>query len=307
MNIRYSHDSSSAFTPENPDYRKCIFNHIFNQLMLDIGNRDITTDALFPKDKKTTAKIRVQESGVLAGRQEVEFLAAKKLQIEFKKKDGQNFRGGETIAILKGNARTIFEFERTILNALGRMSGIATFASRIIKKVHAVNPRILVCPTRKTHWGLLDKRAVWLAGGGTHRLNLSDAVLIKDNHLDSYKRDIERASALLLFKLRGKRQPRFIEIEVETADEALRAARAFNGIKIPFFIMFDNMKPAQIRASVKKLVTSGLRKNIGLEASGGIMEKNIAAYALTGVDIISMGALTQSVSALNFTMTLIPH
>jgi nicotinate-nucleotide pyrophosphorylase (carboxylating) len=196
---------------------------------------------------------------------------------------------------LKGPARGILAGERVALNLLMRMSGIATATGELIDRARRVNPKIAVSATRKTAPLLtyFDKRAVVVAGGKPHRYNLSEMILIKDNHLrlvGSIEEAVQRAKKVG----RGK-----IEIEVTNARDAVRAARAGADI-----VMLDNMTPAQVRRTVERLEQEGLRKKVVLEASGGITPSNIAAYAATGVDVISSGYMTMRAPALDMSLRI---
>lgn len=278
------------------------------ELEKDFGRGDITTASLFKKPKQAKARVIAKESGILAGRQEVEFFlntSAKRLRVKFLKRDGGRIRAGNTLAILKGDIREILKVERVVLNLLGRMSGIATFTARIVLKAKRVNPRILITPTRKTLWGLLDKRACVLGGAGTHRLNLGNAILIKDNHLDAFGRNIPKAIESF-FPIRQKAA--FFEIEVETSREAKIACMTLQKLqkegkcRIPCFVMLDNFSPQKIKQTLKILSAENLTSCVKIEASGGINESNIRAYVKTGVDLISMGSLTHSAPMLDVSL-----
>lgn len=278
------------------------------ELEKDLGGGDITTAGLFKEPKNVTARIVAKESGVLAGRQEIEFFlntSAKRLRVKFLKRDGCRIKAGYTFAILKGDIREILKVERVILNLLGRMSGVATTAARIVAKAKKINPKILITPTRKTLWGLLDKRACVLGGAGTHRLNLGNAILIKDNHLDAFGRNIPKAIESF-FPIRQKAA--FFEIEVETSREAKIACMTLQKLqkegkcRIPCFVMLDNFSPQKIQKTLKILSAENLASCVKIEASGGINESSIRAYAKTGVDVISMGALTHSASMLDVSL-----
>jgi nicotinate-nucleotide pyrophosphorylase (carboxylating) len=208
------------------------------------------------------------------------------------------------IAVLEGDAKEMLRMERTILNFLQHMCGVATAAQAYVRK--CVRFPVLVCPTRKTPWGLLDKRACVVGGAGTHRLNLSDAVLVKDTHLDLLEHDYR----MLADKLAAAQNlGRFVEIEVESMAEGRKASRILAALQkersIPCLIMLDNMKPDDIRKFVKELRSSKSWRNILIEASGGISLKNIKEYARTGVDVVSVGAMTHSAQALDISFKIV--
>lgn len=295
-----THSQAKMLTLKSPLYREWVLQYTFGELKKDLGRGDITTAHLFRKPKKVIARIFSRAHGILAGRQEIEFFLEKKLRVKFLKRDGQPIRSGETIAFLSGDIREILKIERVTLNLLGRMSGVATETRRIIEKVRKVNRHVLITSTRKTLWGLLDKRACVVGGGGTHRLSLDNAILIKDNHLDVMDRDIEKA--IMSFHPFHQKAV-FFEIEVAAPKEAKTACAVLAKLKkegkcrIPCFVMLDNFSPKMIKAV-------GRNSHVGLEASGGINEKNVIAYAKTGVDIISMGSLIHSASMLDLSLEI---
>ncbi len=254
------------------------------------GKGDVTSNLLFKANKTAGAKIVVKQNGILAGLEEIKwFLRQHKVKFQVKAKDGQPVKRGEIILVLRGNLRKILSLERTILNILQRMSGIATQTKKLVKKVGTT---VLLCPTRKTQWGLLDKRAVVVGGGGTHRLGLYDFVLIKDNHLKILNSHLlTEGKKFQILNFRNF----FWEIEVESARQAVKMAKLNPGA-----MMFDNFKPADIRQAIRKV--SVIDKNIIFEASGGINETNIISYAKSGVDLISLGSLTHSVKALDMSL-----
>ena len=208
-------------------------------------------------------------------------------------RDGEPVKTGNVLLSLLGDAKKILLVERTALNIIGRMSGIATRTGTFVALAKAENPRCRVAGTRKTCPGLrvLDKKAVTLGGGDPHRSGLSDGVLIKDNHLVlvPVNEAIRRAKGASVY--------RKIEIEVETAEDALAAAHAGADI-----LLFDNMTPDSVRKTIQNLEQAGLRDQVTIELSGGITSETFREYARTGADVISLGTLTHTVS--NFSVTL---
>jgi nicotinate-nucleotide pyrophosphorylase (carboxylating) len=209
--------------------------------------------------------------------------------------DGVRLHKGQTVAVIRHNARVVLSCERVILNFLQRMSGIATMTRKFVDAVAGTKARIL--DTRKTVPGLrvLDKYAVRSGGGQNHRLDLSDGVLIKNNHIalaGGVVPALERAH-------RNRRGQQPIEIEVRTPEE-LDLALA-NGAEA---ILLDNMEPAEIKRAVDRC--AGLDPHIPLEASGGITLENVRAYAEAGVDFISVGALTHSAHAVDMSLRIMP-
>lgn len=317
-----SHNHFSLLSPQNLRYRDCIYKHTTLSLIEDLGEGDFTTNVLLQKKIHVKASIIAQQRGILAGRTEVEYFLVGgpkkfrpgmgKFQVQFLKKDGETIEKGETLCYLSGRAHDIFLIERTVLNLLCHLSDIATRTHQIVMQVKKVNKNILIAATRKTLWGLLDKRAVALGGGATHRLGLFDAIIIKDNHLDLFGRNIEGVLVRSLrgFKARRKYHVRFFEIEVDTPREAVRAAGIIKQLKekrvllFPCFIMFDNFSLHQAKATINQLQKMHLRSRVGIELSGGITGKNVVSFAKTGADIISMGTLTKDCKSLHMSLQI---
>ena len=259
----------------------------------DSPSGDITSEAIIP-DVTCTAVIRAEQEGVLAGMEEASLLFSHfGVRIHSRKNDGGRVKRGDSIISLSGEAKKILLVERTALNILGRMSGIATRTAAMAEIVHAKNPSCRVAGTRKTCPGFrkFDKKAVQIGGGDPHRMNLSDGILIKDNHLALVP--LEEA----VHAAKNHSAYRKVEIEVESAGDAVRAAKAGADI-----IMLDNMTPAQVTKTLALLKKNGLRDRVIIEISGGIDEKSLRDYAACGVDVISMGALTHTVK--NFSLSL---
>ena len=259
----------------------------------DIGYGDITTAALLDEGFEARARIILREGGVVAGLEETaaifELLGC---TVRLLESDGSRVQPGSVVMEISGPVDAILAGERTALNLLGRMCGIATTTASAVAIATRVNPDARVAATRKTAPGLreLDKKAVELGGGDTHRLRLDDCVLIKDNHLMLGIRVGEAVA-------KARRRVSFtkkIEVEVESLEEAAEAAEAGADI-----IMFDNMSPPEIRRCLSALGERGLRAGRIFEASGGITLENVGGYAETGVNIMSMGCLTHSVRSLN--------
>lgn len=254
---------------------------------------DVTSEAVLDGGD-CTARLRFREAGIAAGLAEAEALFAHYgAAVERCAADGDRIAAGAAVLALEGPVKGVLLVERTALNLVGRMSGIATATARYAALARESGPRARVTATRKTApgLGLLDKKAVLLGGGDPHRFTLSDGVLIKDNHLAlvSIEEAIRRARAYTAYKT--------VEVEVETADEAVRAARAGADI-----VMLDNMTPGGAREAIGALGAAGLRDRVRVEISGGVTEATIGAYAALGADLISVGALTHSVRSLDLTL-----
>ncbi|OPY38962.1 MAG: nicotinate-nucleotide pyrophosphorylase [Methanoregula sp. PtaU1.Bin051] len=272
--------------------------YLLNFLKEDIPFGDITTNSIIP-DTTCRAVITTEEPAVIAGLEEAGVLFRyHKINVGTTVVDGSTVRSGDVVLILQGDARTILTLERTALNIIGRMSGIATMTRRYAEKVHNVRPSCRVAATRKTCPGfrILDKKAVQIGGGDPHRWSLSDSILIKDNHLAlvSLKDAIERAKACSSYHI--------IEVEVASRDNAVEAVKA--GAHV---IMLDNMSPDQVHETVSSLKKEGVRDRVMLEISGGIDEDNILRYASEDIDVISIGALTHSVKNISVHLDIHPQ
>lgn len=259
----------------------------------DINYVDVTTDYLLSDDAVTTANYVAKDSGVVAGVEiavRVYELLDPAVEYEIRKQDGDAVQKGDIILTLKGKTKTLLKGERTSLNLIQHLSGIATITSKCVKLVEGTNATIT--DTRKTLPGLraLQKYAVTVGGGRNHRYNLSDGAMLKDNHIDAYGSMTNAVNAL-----RAK-IGHMVKIEVETRnlDELREALSAGADV-----IMLDNMSLEEMREAVE--ITAGCAK---LEASGNITDENIRAVAETGVDIISLGALTHSVKAFDISMKI---
>jgi len=257
----------------------------------DIQGGDITS-VLLPK-KKIKAKIISRQEGILAGiRFARDIFYLKGCRVRIIKKDGVKVKPNQIILQVSGDAKAILSCERTVLNLLSRMSGIATQTSVLVSKIRKINKKTKLYSTRKTAPGLrfFDKEAVVIGGGHKHRMSLNDMVMIKDNHLLVYN-SIENITK------NARKQHRDVEVEVENQRDAMIAASS--GATI---VMLDNFSPVQIKKTISALQKKKIRNKIKLEASGGINSKNISAYAKTGVDIISVGSITNSVRGLDLSL-----
>lgn len=267
---------------------------IKNALLEDINYIDTTTDYLIPEDQQGAAQFLAKADGVLCGL-EVALRVFEILQPDFKyeafKKDGDYIKKGEVFAKIYGKTRTILKGERTALNLIQHMSGIATATNEAVKIAEGTNASI--ADTRKTLPGLrpIQKYAVTVGGGKNHRYNLSDAAMLKDNHVDAGG-GIENAVKTLKKRLGHMTK---VELEVRNLDELKQALDA--GVDV---IMLDNMSPEMMKEAVK--ITDGKAL---LEASGGITNETLRAVAETGVDIISIGALTHSVKAFDISLKIV--
>jgi nicotinate-nucleotide pyrophosphorylase (carboxylating) len=273
---------------------------LYEMLDEDVGFGDITTTALVPPSKRAKVRIFTRQDGLVAGVELVAaFLSDLGVQISYQLSDGAQIKTGDKILEAAGSAAVLLTVERTILNLLQRMSGIATLTANMVSIARSVNPQVRVAATRKTAplLRIFDKLAVIAGGGDPHRWRLDDAVLIKDNHLalsDSITQAVKRAREKLSFTT-------LIEVEVRTQEEAIKAARTSTDA-----ILLDNMSPSKVSATVEAIQRLELSNPPIIEVSGNISLENIADYAATRVDVISVGALTHSVTGLDLSMDIIP-
>lgn len=272
-----------------------IHQFIKNALTEDVGDGDHTSLSTIPAGTQGKAKLIIKENGVLAGIElaiEIFKEVDAELKVDVLLQDGAEVKVGDIALTVSGSTHAILIAERLVLNCMQRMSGIATKTHRIVSLLKTTKTKIL--DTRKTTPGLryLEKWAVRIGGGVNHRIGLYDMILIKDNHVD-YAGGISNAITAAKKYLIDQNKVLQIEIEVRNLDE-LSQVLAIGGVDR---IMLDNFSFENLRAAVKlidgKFIT---------EASGGITEENVAAYAACGVDFISMGALTHSVKSLDMSL-----
>jgi nicotinate-nucleotide pyrophosphorylase (carboxylating) len=264
----------------------------------DRVRRDRTTRALFPRALPSEARVEAQASGVLSGTEVARAIARLQgFRVTAARRDGAKVRPGTVVLRLRGDARRILGAERTILNVLMHASGVASATARAVLASRGGARPLEVWGTRKTLPGLrdLEKAAIVHGGGRPHRRDLSDALLVKNNHLVFVPLDRAVRSA------RAGSGGLPVQVEVRTAREALRAVLA--GAES---LLIDNASPARARAIVRSLERSGLRARVWIELSGGIGPANIARYRRVGADAASLGALTHSAPALPFHLVLSP-
>lgn len=260
----------------------------------DIGAGDITTQALIPAHLRGEAYIQAKADGVLAGGKtvcEVFHAIDPRLAVKRYAADGARVRKGKKVFLIRGRVASILKGERVALNFLSHLSGVATLTRQFVEKVNGT--KVKIYDTRKTTplWRELEKSAVRAGGGVNHRFGLWDQVLLKDNHWAALAKG--NGHAFQRLKMCGK----FVEIEVQD----LKALVYVLGLK-PDAILLDNFSVLQLKKAVQ--VTKAFRKRPVLEASGGVHLGNVQSIAGTGVDRISIGALTHSVPAIDFSLTL---
>lgn len=266
-------------------------NIILTALNEDIGTGDITSLSTIPADRMAYGRFIAKESGIICGTEVVERtfkLIDKETELTFSVKDGDKVEKGDVICEVRGKAVSLLTAERVSLNFLQHLSGIATRTNLAVKQVEGYNAKI--ADTRKTTPGLrvLEKKAVKIGGGVNHRFNLADGVLIKDNHIvaaGGIKNAVEAAR---------KNAPHTLKIEVEVEDFEMLNEALEAGADI---IMLDNMPNEDMTKAVQIIAGRAIS-----EASGNMGEKSLAEVAATGVDLISIGALTHSVKALDISL-----
>jgi len=274
------------------------YNQIIDQAIAeDLGTGDCTTDVLIPESQRGTATIRAKADGVLAGveiARQVFREIDPELKVEILTEDGTPLKAGDAIAKIEGKVASLLKAERTALNFLQHLSGIATETARYAEAIKGLRAKIV--DTRKTIPGLrvLEKYAVLMGGGKNHRMNLGDGILIKDNHLKALRSQGLSIKEIVAEARAGNTAGLKVEVEAKSTEEAVEAAEAGADI-----VMLDNMSLDDMRRTV------GLIKGRCLiEASGGVDLERVRAIAETGVDIISAGALTHSPRALDINMKL---
>ncbi len=270
----------------------------------DAARNDVTTRALVPQDRQAVAEVRAGAAGVICGLPLARRLAQRfdpRIGFEESRHDGDRVEPGFVVARLAGPAASILSVERTMLNFLQRLSGVATLTASFVEQVRDTDARIY--DTRKTTpgWRRLEKYAVACGGGCNHRMDLSDEALIKDNHLALAAGKDPQGAREAVEKVRAAFPALKVEVEVEDfaqLEPALAAA--------PDVILLDNMTPDEVRRAVALVETkcAGGSRPL-LEASGAISLANVGAYAVAGADRISIGALTHSAPALSLSLEIV--
>ena len=260
----------------------------------DIGDGDHSSLGSIPKGTKGQAQLIVKAEGVLAGLNVAQLIVEQidpDLELELKLKDGDRVAYGDIAFVIRGEVRSILQAERLMLNFMQRMSGIATYTKRLVDIIEGTSARLL--DTRKTTPGLrvFEKAAVKIGGGENHRFGLYDMVMLKDNHVD-YAGGVKQAVADCRSYLEAQGKDLPIEVETRNLKEVEEALE----MKVDR-IMFDNFSPELMKQAVALV-----NHSCETEASGGITEESIRAYAETGVDFISVGALTHSVKSLDMSL-----
>ncbi|MHA1369454.1 MAG: carboxylating nicotinate-nucleotide diphosphorylase [Promethearchaeota archaeon] len=285
---------------KNIPYKFLIKDRIKKFILEDVQFDDVTSE-IIPRNQEGNAKIIAKEQGILAGIIEAETaFDLLGCNLQAMKNEGDVLAKNTVVASIKGQLTSILLVERTALNLIMHLSGIASQTRKfqeIIEK-NRINPVCMIAATRKTTPGLriMEKRAVKIGGGDTHRWSLDDMILLKDTHRTFFNGDLVK----MIRECRKKASfSKKIELEVENLEDAITAAKA--GVDI---IMLDNMTPDDITKTIKTLESKGLRKNVTIECSGNVTIENVADYAKTGVDIISTSAITLKAKPIDFSLEL---
>lgn len=261
----------------------------------DVGDGDHSTLSSIEKDAMGTGRLLVKETGILAGVSEAERIFKaydENLEIETLISDGEHIAPGKIAFYVKGSARSLLTIERLVLNIMQRMSGIATKTRKLVDMVN--HTKVTLLDTRKTTplFRYFEKQAVLIGGAKNHRFGLYDRIMLKDNHID-YAGGVESAIRKAHAYLENKNLNIKIEVEVRNFDE-LEEALSVGGVDV---IMLDNFNPTDITKALPMI-----KGKCKVEASGGIRESNLVEYAETGVDFISIGALTHQIDSLDLSL-----
>ena len=261
----------------------------------DVGDGDHSTLASVPKSAKRRARLLIKDEGIIAGVDLAKRIfnhVDESLEINAIIEDGGRIAPGDVALTVSGSAQSILTSERLVLNCMQRMSAIATYTSKMVHIIGSSNAKLF--DTRKTtpNFRMLEKWAVKIGGGHNHRFGLYDMIMLKDNHVD-YAGGMKKAITATQKYLKKTDKKLRIEVEARTLEE-VREIVSIGGVDI---IMLDNMIPSQIEEAL--LIIDG---DCLTEASGGITEKNIKEFALTGVDFVSVGALTHQVQSLDMSL-----
>lgn len=279
--------------------RKLVEERLKQLLADDIGQGDVTAAAIIPSGLTVLAAVIAKEPGIAAGIEEAKILAETMgLKVKANVADGEHIKYKQVLMQITGDAQTILTVERTLLNLLSRMCGIATATSRLTEKMRKAKSTAKIAATRKSSPGLLyfDKKAVHIGGGDPHRLHLDDMILIKDNHIAIVGDPVE---AVKLAKQKASFSKK-IEVEITKVTDIVRVAEAGADI-----IMLDNFTPEEVDKAFELLKDAKLSRKVLIEISGGINSETILDYALAKVDIISVGEITHSVKALDISLEII--
>jgi len=305
--VELAYQRGKELNLKNKNYLNWLTNFFEQEYREDVGSGDVTSEAILTRDRNARAVLIAKQSGIIGGIEETSWLYKKHgLKVKIYSQDASEIKKGNTIFEASGRQKDILATERICLNVLQRMSGIATETRYLVDLLRGYKTRIAAI--RKTLWRYLDKKAVFLGGGLTHRLGLWDSILIKDNHLEALKNEGIKNNVEKAIDMASQFVDKvgFIEIETTNQDDALRAARKFRQLKLkkPCITMLDNAEPKEIEQIMEKLRNENLYDSVLLEASGNITRENIREYAKTGIDVVSLGYLTHSAKILDMSLEM---
>jgi len=305
--IRNAFDAADELDLSRSSYRDTVYSFFAKMIDEDVDSGDVSLVPRKPYESPLKAKVIAKTPAVVAGLDETIYFASRHdLQIHSDLKNGDIVNSGDILLRVSGKATEILTIERSILNILQRLSGIATTTKSYVDSIAGTNT--FVVGTRKTLWGLLDKHAIQCGNGLTHRLGLHDAAMLKENHL-AILQNSDNPDALrnaVTEMISAYPYLRFIEIEVSNPDEFRAILEYLKNITapFPFVIMFDHFEPDQISALINEAKLKKLYNHILFEASGNITLDTIRPFADSGVDVISVGALTHSVTSADFSLLI---
>lgn len=305
--IRNAFDATDELDLNRSSYRDTVYSFLAKMIDEDVNSGDVSLMPRQPYESLLKAKIVAKSPAVIAGLDETIYFASRRdLQMQSDFKNGDIVKPGDILLRINGKAAEILTIERSILNILQRLSGIATNTKTYVDSIAGTNA--FIAGTRKTLWGLLDKRAIQCGGGLTHRLGLHDAAMLKENHLAILRKSANPDALKQAIPEMVSAYPylRFIEIEVTNPDEYREILGYLKNITapFPFVIMFDHFEPGQIPELIDEAKVKDLYSHILFEASGNISLETVRDYAESGVDVISIGALTHSVKSADFSLLL---
>ncbi len=300
-------DARESLTLEKPVYKqysKKLFNHYLKQ---DLGQGDVSQ---YPRElyaRKVRAKIMSKANGIAAGLKEsIYLLQTRGIIAHTDHMDGDSINSGDVLLTLTGKIGAILAVERTILNILQRFCGIASLTYQYVQQLRCRS--CFIIGTRKTIWRYWDKRAIQSGGGLSHRLGLDDAVMLKENHLSLIKSAADKYKLKNIIAELCQHNPnlRFVEVEVSTENEFWQILEIYRTLdkNLPKVIMFDHFTADKINILLEEVKSEDLYNQVLFEASGNITRQRITEYSLSGVDVISCGALTHSAAGMDLTLLI---
>jgi nicotinate-nucleotide pyrophosphorylase (carboxylating) len=303
--VKKCFNSEESLSLENPYYRSFtadLFNFLLNS---DLRNSDISQYPHNIYEGNYNAEIIAKSYGIAACLDEIIFLLKLKgIEAKTPFQNGVEIQPHKTFLSLSGKVADILSVERTILNFIQRLTGIATLTKKYVDTIGKRD--CFVAGTRKTLWGYLDKKAVQCGGGISHRLNLNDAAILKDNHLTIIRKSLpEKGLQIAISEIaKNNNSLKFVEVEVKNEGEFEEVVEIFTSLEddFPKAIMFDHLTPKSINKMINKVKSNNQYERIFFEASGDISLNNISEYAKSGVDLVSVGALTHSAKSCDFTL-----